>query len=42
MANLSLGGMDTAKASGLLVLGAIVVLAVTRKAFGGVRVGLGD
>lgn len=34
--------MDSAKVAGLLVVGAVVVLALTRKAFGGVRVGLGD
>lgn len=34
--------MDTAKVAGLLVIGSVVFLAVTRKAFGGVRIGLGD
>lgn len=34
--------LDTAKTAGLIVVGAVVVLALTRKAFGGVRVGLGD
>lgn len=34
--------MDTAKVAGLLVIGAVVFLAVTRKAFGGVHIGLGD
>lgn len=37
-----LGGIDSAKVAGALVLGSIVVLALTRKAFGGVRIGLGD
>lgn len=36
------GKLDTDKAAGLLVVGAVLVLALTRKAFGGVRVGLGD
>jgi hypothetical protein len=34
--------LDSAKVAGLLVLGAVVTLAVTRRAFGGVRVNLGD
>lgn len=34
--------MDTAKTAGAIVIGAVLVLALTRKAFGGVRVGLGD
>lgn len=42
MANLPTVDMDTAKVAGLVVVGAIVVLAVTRRAFGGVRVHLGD
>lgn len=36
------GGMDSAKAAGLLVVGAVVVLALTRRAFGGVKINLGD
>lgn len=37
-----MGQLDTAKAAGLLVVGAVLVLAVTRRAFGGVKVSLGD
>lgn len=36
------GPMDSAKAAGLLVLGALGVLALMRKGFHGVSVGLGD
>jgi len=36
------GGLDSAKVAGLMVLGAVAVLAISRRAFGGVRVGLGD
>lgn len=36
------GGLDSAKVAGLLVVGSLVVLALTRKAFGGVRIGIGD
>lgn len=39
---MSLPTLDTAKTAGLMVAGAILVLALTRRAFGGVRVGLGD
>lgn len=39
---MSLPDMDTAKVAGLITIGAVVVLALTRKAFGGVRIGLGD
>lgn len=42
MRGLDMTNMDSAKAAGLMVLGAIVVLGVTRKAFGGVRIALGD
>jgi hypothetical protein len=38
----SLPALDSAKVAGLMVVAAVVVLAVTRRAFGGVRVGLGD
>lgn len=37
-----LPALDSAKMAGLLVIGSVIVLALTRKAFGGVRVGLGD
>lgn len=37
-----LGGMDAAKAAGLLTLGALGVLALMRKGFHGVRIGIGD
>lgn len=36
------GGMDSAKAAGLLVIGAVIVLAVLRRGFGGVSIGIGD
>lgn len=39
--NLS-GGMDSAKAAGLIAIGAVVVLALLRRGFAGVRVGIGD
>lgn len=37
-----LGGMDSAKAAGLLVVGALGVLALLRKGFGDVRIHIGD
>lgn len=36
------GGLDSAKVAGLLVIGAVCVLAGLRKGFAGVRIGLGD
>ena len=36
------GGFDAAKAAGLITIGAVVVLAVMRRGFAGVRVGIGD
>lgn len=36
------GPMDSAKAAGLLVLGALVVLGLMRKGFHGVSVGIGN
>ena len=41
LANLT-GQLDTPKAAGLLVIGAVLTLAVLRKGFGGVNVRLGD
>lgn len=38
----ALGGMDSAKVAGLLVLGALLTLGALRKGFGGVKVSLGD
>ena len=37
-----LGGMDAAKAAGVITLGAVALLALMRKGFHGVRIGLGD
>lgn len=37
-----LGGMDAAKAAGVLVIGALVILVALRKSFAGVRVGISD
>lgn len=37
-----MGQLDSAKTAGLIVVGAVVVLALTRRAFGGVKVSLGD
>lgn len=36
------GGLDSAKTAGLLVIGAVGVLALLRKGFAGVRIGIGD
>jgi hypothetical protein len=36
------GPMDSAKAAGLITIGALVVLALMRKGFHGVRIGVGD
>jgi len=36
------GGLDTAKTAGLLVIGAIGVLALLRKGFGGVNISVGS
>lgn len=36
------GPMDSAKAAGLITLGALAVLALLRKGFHGVRIGIGD
>lgn len=41
MSNLS-GGMDSAKVAGLIVVGALVFLAIGRRAFAGARVSIGD
>lgn len=38
----TLGTMDTAKVAGLMVLGALGLLAVMRKSFGGVNIRIGD
>lgn len=37
-----MGTLDSAKVAGLLVFGAVLALGLTRKAFGGVRIGIGD
>lgn len=37
-----LGGMDSAKAAGLLTIGAVLVLGCLRKGFKGVSVHVGD
>lgn len=37
-----LGGFDAAKAAGLITIGAVVVLALVRRGFASVRVGIGD
>lgn len=37
-----LARIDSAKAAGLLVIGAVVVLAALRKGFGDVRISIGD
>lgn len=37
-----LGGMDAAKAAGLITIGALAVLALMRRGFHGVRIGIGD
>lgn len=36
------GGLDSAKAAGLLVIGSVVVLSALRKGFGNVRISIGD
>lgn len=38
----TLDGLDTPKVAGLIVVGAVLVLAGLRKGFGGIRVGIGD
>jgi len=42
MKTLNLGAMDSAKAAGLVVIGAVAVLALLRKGFSGVSVHVGD
>jgi hypothetical protein len=37
-----LGGLDSAKAAGLLVIGSVVVLSALRRGFGNVRISVGD
>lgn len=36
------GGLDAPKAAGIITIGAVLVLALLRKGFHGVSVGLGD
>jgi hypothetical protein len=36
------GGLDSAKTAGVLVIGAVCLLAAIRKGFGSVRIGIGD
>lgn len=38
----AIGGMDSAKVAGLLVIGSLGVLALLRKGFGGIRIHVGD
>lgn len=39
---MSMPELDSAKTAGLIVFGAVAVLALLRKGFGGIRVGIGD
>ena len=38
----ALGGMDSAKAAGLFVIGSVIVLGLLRRGFSGVAIHLGD